>query len=607
MIPEQTVADILGKADVVDVISEFINLKKRGVNYLGLCPFHNEKTGSFTVSPAKQIYKCFGCGKSGNAVTFLMDHEKWSYPEALRWLAKRYGIEIIEEGRQENVEQAKISDSLYAVNNFAAKWFAANIGQAKQYLEERRFTATTAQDFQLGYNSGTEFTAAALRQQFTPDILIASGLSFERNNELRDTYRNRLIIPIFSTLGKITGFAARVLGKPDKEPKYINTPENDVYNKSKMLFGLYQAKQAIAQANEAFVVEGHLDVITLHQSGIKNSIASGGTALTPDQLKLLRKWTSNIVLIDDGDAAGIKASIRAIEVALAQELQIKIVQLPADEDPDSFIKKYGGASFREYIAKHKVDFVQFQISTMFTGENKTEVVQAIAKNIAFLRRAEDFISRQEYIRGLASKMQVDEQGVIRLVDEIQSKDSIIENEAVPETPVLYDRSYQTEGMLLKFLFDNATASCFNVNVATVIVCELEGFVFDSACKILWDAYVLGQEPGHPVQADLFFMQANLHKNYQKLISDFKNESDFMQGMTELMRNEITALTNTEQSTMAYVNYFKVKKLAVWIEQNMQVMTQTNDAAEQYKCLKIQQALKQEQVKITSQLGITIFK
>ncbi|MEP6682511.1 MAG: DNA primase, partial [Parafilimonas sp.] len=304
MISPQTIEQITNRIDIIDVVSEFVKLKKRGANYLGLCPFHNEKTPSFTVSPSKEIYKCFGCGKSGNTITFLMEHEKYSYAESLKWLAQRYNIEIQEtEVSDETRIVQQAAESLHAVNNFAQKFFTEQLlktdeGQsnALTYLEERGYDLNTIEKFQLGYNPQIRnaFTTAALQQQFNKEILLKSGLVVERNDELADNYRGRIIFPIHNTTGKIIGFGARVIGKTDKAPKYINTPENEVYVKSKILYGAYFARHSIDKNSECLLVEGYTDVISLHQSGIENVVASGGTSLTADQLRIIKKYTNNL-------------------------------------------------------------------------------------------------------------------------------------------------------------------------------------------------------------------------------------------------------------------------------------------------------------------------
>ncbi|GAC1442218.1 MAG: hypothetical protein NVSMB63_10370 [Sediminibacterium sp.] len=326
MITPNTIQQITSRIDIIDVVGEFVKLKKRGTNYIGLCPFHNEKGPSFTVSPAKEIYKCFGCGKSGNTITFLMEHEKYSYVEAMRWLAARYHIEVEEtETSAEQKQLVQTADSLYVINGFAQKFFTEQLfhteeGQAiaLSYLQERGFRDDVIRKFQLGYNpdSRDTLTKALLGSQFNPELLPKTGLvSIRNNSELVDNYRGRIIFPIQGNTGKIVGFGARVIGKTDRGPKYINTPENDIYVKSKILYGSYFARTAIDKADECLLVEGYTDVVSLHQAGIENVVASGGTSLTTDQLRLIKKYTSNLTIIYDGDSAGVKAALRGLDMA----------------------------------------------------------------------------------------------------------------------------------------------------------------------------------------------------------------------------------------------------------------------------------------------------
>lgn len=317
MITPQTIEQIKNRIDILDVIGDYVKLKKRGANYLGLCPFHNEKTPSFTVSPVKELYKCFGCGKSGNTITFLMEHNKLSYVEALKWLAERYHVPIEEtEVSAEQVQQQQTADSLYILNSHAQKFFSNALFHTEEgrqialsYLYERDFSDAIIEKFQLGYNPSTNHPLSnyLISYQFNPELLLKSGLVVRRNeSDWVDNYRNRIIFPIHNNTGKIIGFGARIIGKNDKAPKYINTPENEIYVKSKVLYGIYFARQAIDKADECLLVEGYTDVISLHQAGIENVVASGGTSLTIDQLRNIKKYTNNLTIIYDGDTAGLQ-------------------------------------------------------------------------------------------------------------------------------------------------------------------------------------------------------------------------------------------------------------------------------------------------------------
>lgn len=435
MISPQTIQQITSRTDIIDVVGEFVKLKKRGTNYMGLCPFHNEKTPSFTVSPGKEIFKCFGCGKSGNAIGFLMEHEKFGYPEALRWLANRYNITIEETAVSPEQQQRQLtSDSLYAINQFAQQFYSRqlretedgkNIGMA--YLEERGFRLPIIEKFLIGYHPDQReiLTKELLQHQFNPELLLKTGLIVQRGESYADNYRGRIIFPIHGITGKIIGFGARVMGKPQaNSPKYINTPENDIYNKSKILYGLYFAKSAIDRADECLLVEGYTDVISLHQAGIENVVASGGTSLTVDQLRLIRKYTKHLTIVYDGDAAGIKAALRGLDLALEEGLQVQLVLIPDGEDPDSYVTKNGTAALKQLIETRKKDFILFQLEVMLQEagndvNRKSAAVNQVAETISKLNKLEDFTRQQDYIRQCASLLKIDENGLTSLVNKFK--------------------------------------------------------------------------------------------------------------------------------------------------------------------------------------------
>lgn len=460
MISPVTIEQILSRIDIIDIVGNFVRLKKRGANYLGLCPFHNEKTPSFTVSPTKEIYKCFGCGRSGNAISFLMEHEKYSYVEALRWLANRYNVEIEEtEVSPETRALRQTAESLYIINHFAQQHFSNNLLHTEEgqdiglsYLKERGFIDSTIEKFQLGYCSKERdaFAKAAIAAQYNTDNLQKAGLIVKRDDHFIDIYRERVIFPIHNLTGKIIGFGARIIGKNDKAPKYINTPENEIYTKSKILYGSYFARQAIDKADECLLVEGYTDVISLSQSGIENVVASGGTSLTPDQLRLIKKFTPNLTIIYDGDSAGIKAALRGLDLALEEGLQVHLVLLPENEDPDSYVKKAGGDGFRDYITENKKDFVLFQLEVSLkeagTDSNKkAAVVNRIAETISRLNKAEDFTKQQDYIRKCSELLQIDEAGLNHLVNRF-TRERILkqENKSLRETTTVENEAVAEE-------------------------------------------------------------------------------------------------------------------------------------------------------------------
>src|SRR6476620_1357931 len=443
MISQNTIQEILGRIDIIDIVGGFVKLKKRGANYLGLCPFHNEKTPSFTVSPSKEIYKCFGCGRSGNSISFIMEHEKYSYVEALKWLANKYGIEIEETfATDEQRQQVQAADSLYIINSFAQQFFSTQLFETEEgqdiglsYLKERGFREDIIKKFQLGYSpiQRDAFAREAIAKQYNSELLIKTGLVVNRNEQLQDNYRGRVIFPVHNHSGKVLGFGARILKSNDKAPKYINTPENEIYVTSKILSGYYFARQAIDKSDECLLVEGYTDVISLHQSGIENAVASGGTSLTVDQLRLIRKYTNNLTIIYDGDAAGIKAALRGLDMALEERLNVKLVLIPDKEDPDRYVRKVGANGFREFIQKNKRDFILFQLDVALKdagsdSNKKAEVVNQIAETISRINKTEDFTKQQDYIRQCSQLLHIDETGFTSLVNKfIRNRISLQEN------------------------------------------------------------------------------------------------------------------------------------------------------------------------------------
>lgn len=458
MISQATIQQILSRIDIIDVVGGFVKLKKRGANYLGLCPFHNEKTPSFTVSPSKEIYKCFGCGRSGNTISFIMEHEKYSYVETLKWLANKYGVEIEETYQSDEQRQAhQVADSLYILNAFAQQFFTHTLFETEEgqdiglsYFHERGFTDSIIRKFQLGYSPEQRdaFTKEAIAKQYNPELLLKAGLSANRNEQLVDNYRGRVIFPVHNHSGKILGFGARILRTSDRAPKYINTPENEIYIKSRILYGSYFARQAIDKADECLLVEGYTDVISLHQAGIENVVASGGTSLTPDQLRLIRKYSNNLTIIYDGDAAGIKAALRGLDLALEEGLHVKLVLIPDGDDPDSYVNKVGPAAFSEFIQKNKKDFILFQLDVALKDAGpdsraKAEVVNRMAETISRINKAEDFTRQQDYIRQTAQILKIDEGGLHTLVNKfIRDRITTQERRQLTEDPKKQEQNAQ---------------------------------------------------------------------------------------------------------------------------------------------------------------------
>jgi DNA primase len=420
MINPSTIDKIFATVDIVEVISDFINLKKSGTNYKGLSPFTNEKTPSFFVSPAKGIFKCFSSGIGGNAVSFIMEHEKLSYPEALRYLAKKYNIEIEEKELSPDEQKEKNErESLLAVNDFAAKQFSEWLHEREEglavgmsYLKERGVRGNLIEKFQLGYSleARDAFTRVALEKGYKLEFLTKTGLSIDKGTIQFDRFAGRVIFPIHSISGQIVGFGGRILKKEDKTAKYLNSPESEVYHKSNVLYGLFFARNEIIQKDKCFLVEGYTDVISMHQAGIENVVASSGTALTSEQVRLVKRFTKNITVLYDGDNAGIKASLRGIDIILEEGLNVKVLLLPPGEDPDSFARSHSSTELLDFIHENETDFIKFKTKLLSKdAENdpvqKANLISDVVRSIAIIP---DNIIRSVYIRECSRMLDIDE-------------------------------------------------------------------------------------------------------------------------------------------------------------------------------------------------------
>ena len=642
MISPNTIQQITNRIDIIDVVGEFIKLKKRGTNYLGLCPFHGEKSPSFTVSPTKEIYKCFGCGKSGNTITFLMEHEKYSYVEALRWLAERYNIEIEETQKSaEQVQQLQIADSLHAINHFAQKFFTDHLFHSEEginiglsYLKERGFREDIIQKFQIGYNPAARdgLTKALLANQFNAELFPKTGLIANRNEELTDNYRSRIIFPIHNNSGKVIGFGARVIGKADRAPKYINTPENEIYVKSKILYGSYFARMAIDKAKECLLVEGYTDVVSLHQAGIENVVASGGTSLTIDQLRLIKKYTDNLTIIYDGDSAGIKAALRGLDLALEESLNVKLVLIPDNEDPDSYVNKVGAKAFNEFIAANKKDFIIFQLEILLkeTGNDvskKSGIVNQIADSLSKISRAEDFTKQQDYIKQCAALLKIDETGFTNLVNKYKRDRIAKEEKKLPFEEAAF---IQEANEQISDEFDDSAAllqqdDIFEKNIIRVLLEhglkqftedkiiaahifeELEQFHFDNpvyekVLDVYKDWYNKGLEPSSKTL--LYHDDESIRQLIANIsLSPFELSmrwDKILEGMKLWERD------NFVQDVSMSLNYFKLRKIKKMFEQNQRDMEHAS-FEEQLKLIELHKQLKEFEREITRELGTVILR
>ncbi len=649
MISKETIQLIQNSIKIEEIVGSFVNLKRRGSNLLGLCPFHNEKSPSFTVSPAKEIYKCFGCGKSGNSIGFLMDLEKYSYVEALKWLANKYNIEVEE---TETTPELKLyqqsSDSLFVINNFGQKFFSEALFETEEgqdialsYLKERGFREDIIRKFQIGYDpeTGDSFAKAAVTSQFNPELLQKSGLVVLREEKLRDNYRGRIIFPIHNQSGKISGFGARLIKKNDKAPKYINTPENEIYVKSKILYGSYFARMAIDKADECLLVEGYTDVVSLHQAGVENVVASGGTSLTPDQLRLIKKYTNNLTIIYDGDGAGIKAAVRGMDLALEEGLNVKLVLIPDNEDPDSYVYKIGPSAFKAFIDLNKKDFVIFQLGLSLKeagtdSVKKSAIVNRIAETISKITKAEHFTKRQDYIQQVSEMLKIEEAGLNDLVnkfirEKIQKEDnreqtnSILKNEDNALSHPQSDQEDKLDSLFNKDEFQERA----------IVRSLLEFGLKKWNEEITVAEYIFEQMD----ENDLVAMIENpvlikIINNYRDLFSRGKNptKNDFLYFEDEIVSRLVISLmyTQTEISSrwkehlegeiltrddlfkeevILTLSYFKLRKIKKLIDENQKELEKSIDEADQFLFLKTHVELKMEAQLIAKRLGTVIFK
>lgn len=674
MIAQNTIQEIVARIDAVDVIGSFVKLKKRGTNYLGLCPFHNERTPSFTVSPAKEIFKCFGCGKSGNSISFLMEHEKLSYVEALRWLAQKYNIAIEETYASPEVFiQQQTAESLHILNAFAQQFyqqqlFETEVGKAAglTYLNERGFNEELIKAFGLGYapDAKNALVTAAQKQQYNTDLLQKAGLATERNGSWIDVYRDRIVFPIHNNSGKIIGFGARLLKKNDKAPKYINTPENELYVKSKILYGLYQARTAVQKKDECLLVEGYTDVISLHGAGIENVVASGGTSLTTDQLRLIKKFTKNLTIIYDGDAAGIKAALRGLDMALDEGLNVKMVLIPDGEDPDSYVQKKGGAALQAFIAQHKKDFVLFQLEAGLAeaggdGNKKTAVVNSIAETLARMSATEDFTKRQDYIKQTAALLKIDESGMTALVnkyirDRIAKEEKklpfeearFLEAAAQParednfndQTFSLLFKDELQEKEIVRVLLEHGHKMLPEKGLAAdYIIGELpEDDLFQSETVLhLLNAYKQARQTAvpektifiyHPDAAISTLTVSILHSPYEQSYRWKKDRSQntgyqkslfhqdyksFLHTISKNGEEELSSFLKTQKDTSAEeiesaINYLKLRKIKRLIEENLKEL-ETATVQDQGLYFRTHQHLKGLEMELTAKLGTVIYQ
>jgi len=640
MISQDTIRQIQQAADIVEVVSGFVSLKKRGANYTACCPFHDEKTPSFSVSPAKGIYKCFGCGKAGDSITFVREVEGITYVEALRYLAQKYHIEIIEdkttdEVRQENSER----ESLLIALNHASKYYQNLLhshpdGQSIgiSYFRERGFSDVTIKKFELGY-SLTEwdgFLKDATKNQFSTEILEKAGLVLknEKTDNFYDRFRGRVIFPIHNISGKPIAFGARILINDKNQPKYINSPETEVYHKSDILYGIFQAKNKIRELDECFMVEGYTDVIAMHQGGVENAVASSGTSLTDNQIKLVGRFTDNLTVLYDGDSAGIKASLRGIDMILEAGMNVRVVLFPDGHDPDSFIRKEGSEAFKEYLNSHRQDFITFK-TELFLEEagkdpiRKAELIRDISESIA---KVPDSIKRSVFFQQCSRLMGIDEAVLIAEYNKLQFKKRQDKNEKngqdqqvlesmetlpIPVQPVLFtieDSLALQEKEYIRLLINHANVQ---INGTQPFYEYLMEETKDVAFKT-------------PKYIRLFeFFSAALANNHVPDLDYFKQLGD------EVILNEVIELTsqrfelsenwlkfqiitpeldnNLSESAISNLYRLKMKNIQLLLKEKTQEVRSEKDETKITELLGICKLLKETEMILAKELGIVVNK
>ncbi|MBI1225201.1 MAG: DNA primase [Bacteroidetes bacterium] len=658
MIPQKTVQEILETAKIEEVIQDYVNLRRRGVNMIGLCPFHNEKTPSFTVSPAKNIFKCFGCGKAGDPAKFIMEHEHLSYPDALRYLARKYRIEIEEvQLTPEAVAQQQAEESLYILNEFARQFyqdqlFETDMGKSVglSYFKGRGFREDTIRKFGLGYapNEQDAFVKKVTQTGYKLDFLKKLGLASQYD---KDFFRNRVMFTIHNLSGKPIAFAGRIMEKDAKAPKYINSPETEIYIKNKNLYGAFHAKTAIRKADECILVEGYTDVISLHQAGIENVVASSGTSLTEGQIALIKRFTPNIKILYDGDAAGVKAALRGLDMVLEQDMNVRVVLIPDGDDPDSYLQKVGAAAFQEFIDKESKDFILFKTNLLLTETKGDPVKKAglVRDIVDSISRVPDPFKRSFYVKECARVMELEEEVLVsetnKAVKQILQKrdfdkrkkqevkvnivpenDGEFPSEAPPESddfPNIISPKPRTAGHefqerdIARILVE-AGGKLYdeneNMTVAEFVLGNIEEVLedFDNPdyLRIAREAMqlVLGKTP---VTTQYFI--GHHDQTISELAVDLLHSPwEYSPGweMHEMyLRSQKKPEDNFNKDSVSALLQFKLRKVIRLCEKNQHQMKEVakDDAAQLIRLLKVQMKLNEMRNELMKQLGMVVLK
>ena len=637
MIKRDSIDKLIDITRIEEVVGDYVNLKRRGVNQIGLCPFHDEKTPSFTVSPAKGIFKCFGCGESGNSIGFVMKHEQLSFPEAVRLIAEKYNFEL--EETEQTAEELQLRDereSLFIITKFAKEYFESNLFETEagrsiglSYFKERGYTEQTIKKFGLGFalEGFHNFLNHATEKQYEVDLLMKAGLIAEKNSNRFDFFRNRVMFPILNTSGKVVAFAGRTLQTEKKIPKYINSAESDIYNKSRILYGLYHAKTEIRKQDNCFIVEGYTDVISLHQAGVENVVATSGTSLTNDQVRLMKRYSQNITLLFDGDQAGLNAALRGVDLILPQDVNVNVVALPEEHDPDSFIREKGYEGFRSYVQDHVQDFILFKLNNQLKGKRKDPVARAEAAKsvIESIALIPDSIKRSFYVKECSEELQIEEQILHLEVNKARrselkqrkkisdreqrqlnqlEEDQIISPAQGDHAKLLQDKSEFLEKEVIRILLEYGHYKWEEENtVMDYVLFELEGRNFENSnYQQLLTLYRDADEKGNSVQAEELIRSDN-----QQMISSV---IEITNSPYELSKNwadkhEIFIETNKEKlfhnEVIFVLSSYKLFAAQELLEEKIQQLKGKMELEDEIELLKEIQQLKDIIVKENEEL------
>lgn len=635
MIDHNTVQKILDASHIEEVVGDFVSLRRRGVNLIGLCPFHNEKTPSFTVSPAKNICHCFGCGKGGGPVNFIMEHENLSYVDALRYLAKKYGIEIVEkEETAEEIARRSSRENMFALNAFALKYFSDTLHNTEEgksigvgYFRERGFRDDTIKKFQLGYcpDRFEAVSVEALKEGFSRQTLIDTGLCTEnQRGGLTDRFHGRVIFPVHTVSGQVVAFGGRVLKKTDNTAKYVNSPESEIYHKSSELYGLYFAKNAIQRADVCYLVEGYTDVISMHQAGVENVVASSGTSLTTGQIRLIHRFTSNIVVLYDGDAAGIKASIRGIDMLLEEGMNVEVVLLPDGEDPDSFSRSQDSTQFIDYINRHKTNFILFKTQLLLgeAGNDPIKKAALIGDIVESISKIQDTIKQAIYIKDCARQFDIREEVLIKEVAKRQKNHAanapqataVQENAAVEhETagsakarPYTFKEERQLLRYLLRHSNDIIEINSNGERIPITVIDYIAGSIEADGIPFQYPLHIQILEEALSCTTDLrtyFLNHPDVEiQNYVFSLVEDRYEKSAMYQRQESDSEKRERLSSEVQTVMFEYRFAIIKKRCSVVKEQIEAATAVGDNEKVDELLTELQTLNQQRRQISAILG-----